>query len=184
MDNQIITNEDITNTAAKYNAVKHNVLRATLLEHEIDEAQLLFEQLIDELKPEGKVEERLIEKVVIAQIRYQRALQAEKQQFDYITNPPVFKEEYEEGAFIPPTSVANQLLNPKKHIVQVGGSAKPLINVEEMERMEKTFVRYINTCERQFYRALHELQRVQAIRKGLRPASIAIDFIGENKIED
>lgn len=38
--------------------------------------------------------------------------------------------------------------------------------------------RYLVAAERQFYHALHELQRVQAIRKGLRPTSMAVDFIG------
>jgi len=44
----------------------------------------------------------------------------------------------------------------------------------------ETFLRYITTSERQFYRALHELQRIQAIRNGLRPTSMAVDFIGAN----
>ena len=38
--------------------------------------------------------------------------------------------------------------------------------------------RYLITSERQFYRALHELQRVQAIRKGLRLTSTAVDITG------
>lgn len=42
----------------------------------------------------------------------------------------------------------------------------------------ETYLRYITTSERQFYRALHELQRIQAIRNGLRPTSMAVDFIG------
>lgn len=42
------------------------------------------------------------------------------------------------------------------------------------------FVRYLATSERQFYRALHELQRIQAIRNGYKPTSMAVDFIGAN----
>lgn len=42
----------------------------------------------------------------------------------------------------------------------------------------ETYLRYITTSERQFYRALHELQRIQAIRNGYKPTSMAVDFIG------
>lgn len=108
----------------------------------------------------------------------------EKQQFNYMSNPPVFKEEYEEGAFVPPTDPVGSLLYPTKTIVQVSGSAKPMINIEEMDKLEKTYMRYITACERQFYRALHELQRVQAIRKGLRPTSMALDITSEIRSED
>jgi hypothetical protein len=41
--------------------------------------------------------------------------------------------------------------------------------------------RYLVATERQFYYALHELQRIQAIRNGLRQTSMAIDLIGENQ---
>ena len=38
--------------------------------------------------------------------------------------------------------------------------------------------RYLTTSERQFYRALHELQRIQAIRDGARLTSTAVDITG------
>ncbi len=40
--------------------------------------------------------------------------------------------------------------------------------------------RYLVASERQFYHALHELQRIQAINKGFKPASMAVDIIGGN----
>lgn len=42
--------------------------------------------------------------------------------------------------------------------------------------------RYLTTSERQFYRALHELQRIQAIRDGARLTSTAVDITG-NEID-
>lgn len=53
--------------------------------------------------------------------------------------------------------------------IQVGNS--------EYGTLDKIYMRYITTCERQFYRALHELQRVQSLRKGLKPTSIAVDVL-------
>ena len=38
--------------------------------------------------------------------------------------------------------------------------------------------RYLVASERQFYHALHELQRIQAINKGFKPTSMAVDIIG------
>lgn len=41
--------------------------------------------------------------------------------------------------------------------------------------------RYITASDRQFYQALHGLQRIQSIRKGIKPTSIAVDFTGTKK---
>ena len=51
------------------------------------------------------------------------------------------------------------------------------------EQVEK-ILRYETTIERQIYRALHELQRLQAARKGARPlAPIAVDVdLGQGEV--
>jgi len=53
----------------------------------------------------------------------------------------------------------------------------------EANTIDRTYTQYINTCERHFFRALHELQRIQSISKGLKPATMADDFISERVIE-
>lgn len=70
----------------------------------------------------------------------------------------------------------------EKILVQPG--QKAWISETQIDTIERTYARYIATCERQFFRALHELQRVQSIRKGIKPTSIAVDFLNDNKTDD
>lgn len=159
----------------KYNAVKHNVLRQGLLESEIKDAISLLEALQKEVEPVGILEELLIRRLVVAHMRTSRAIWAEKSNIYYIERPAVFEERFKGS-----TQKAPDLSPTLTQFVQVSGAPKPWLDENKISEIEKTFVRYITSCERQFFRLLHELQRVQAIRKGLKPTSVAIDIIGEN----
>ena len=122
---------------SKYNAVRHGVLTRILLSDELKEADTIQNKLLEEYKPQSITEELLIETLVIAYIRRQRACSQE--------------------------------------IYGIG-----VLSYASTSAGAETFLRYITTSERQFYRALHELQRIQAIRNGLKPTSMAVDFIGAN----
>jgi hypothetical protein len=141
--NQIMTNnKGGVKTAegkeiSKYNAVRHGVLTRILLNHELDEAKIIQNKLLEEYQPQSITEELLIETLVIAYMRRQRAC---------------FQE-----------------------INGIG-----VLSYTSTSSGAETFLRYITTSERQFYRALHELQRIQAIRNGFKPTSMAVDFIGAN----
>lgn len=134
----------------KYNAVRHGVLQKTLIATEKDEAQAMLSLLLMEYEPHGVIEDLLLETMVLSYMRMIRAVQAEKA---YLT----------QGSFMPMIRYASDTTDK----IQVGNS--------EYGTLDKIYMRYITACERQFYRALHELQRVQSLRKGLKPSSIAVD---------
>jgi hypothetical protein len=145
---------DIGKEISKYNAVRHGVLQRTLISTEKDEAQEILSLLQVEYEPLGITETLLLESIVVTYIRMQRAIQAEKA---YLTQ-----------GFMPMIRYKDDKTDETDSI-QVSNS--------EYGILDKIYMRYITACERQFYRALHELQRVQAIRKGLKPTSIAVDVL-------
>lgn len=122
--------------------------------------------------------------MAVAYMRRQRAINAEREYMLQVLNPPVWEEQVLSAPLIEnPPSPSSHLFGEKKLVVVTEGY-KAKISHDQIEVIDKTFARYINTCERQFFRALHELQRVQAVRKGFKPTSMAVDFIGEGRLED
>ena len=60
----------------------------------------------------------------------------------------------------------------------------PRVRVEAVGQLDKTIVRYEIAIERSIYKALHELQRLQAARQGEKvPVPLAID-VDVSKTED
>jgi len=161
-------------SVSKYNAVTHGIWKWVLTDDETREAQRIYEQVSQESEPQSTIEVLLIHKLAVAHIRFQRALNAEREYLHELYNPPV----YEEHIIQPPLldkPLVGDSINGIKEIVLVKHGYKAQIGTEQIDHIEGKFARYITTCERQFYRALHELQRVQAIRKGMKPASFAVD---------
>ena len=146
------------------NSIKHGVLNGVLISTEADQAQEIHTKLNEEYKPETPTENMLIETIAISYVRLQRALKAESDFLAQTLNPTV----YEEVVVVPPL-LANRPVNPlegKTEIVVIEDGYNAKITSGEIDVIDRTFARYISTCERQFYKALHELQRVQMIRKG------------------
>jgi len=141
---------------SKYNAIRHGVLQKTLISTERDEAQAMLSLLVIEHEPQGIVEDLLLESMVLAYMRMIRAIQAEK---------AVLTE-----GFMPMIRYESDTSDETDNI-EVGNS--------QYGMLDRIYMRYITACERQFYRALHELQRVQDLRKGKRPSSMAVDIFKE-----
>lgn len=167
----------------KYNAVRHGVLKQVLLPDEVTDAETITNQFISEYEPQTLTEELLIETMVTAYIRRQRATNAEREFFMEVLNPAV----YEERIITPPTfdnSWVGDAVSGLKELKLIKPAHYARISSDKVDTIDRTFARYINTCERQLFRALHELQRIQSIRKGLKPASVAVDFISERQSEE
>ena len=168
---------------SKYNAVRHGVLVQVLTGEESEEAQFIDDQFMADYNPSTLTEELLIETMTIAYTRRQRAVKAEKDFMLQVLNPAV----WEEKVIIPPLLKPEDdydRLQGKKEVVIVKEGHKAKITYGEIDLVESKFARYITTCERQFYRALHELQRIQSLRKGVKPYSMAVDFMGDRQSED
>lgn len=159
---------------SKYNALRHGVLRGTLLKNETVEAEQIQNYFIDEYQPFNLIERLLIETMTIAYIRLLRALRAEQDYLTGITEPP----EYERTEIIAPIGVPDILSEGIYKSTLVKGHEVQMIP-EKVEELDKLYSRYIVSCERQFYRSLHELQRIQAIRAGIRPTSMAVDVLND-----
>ena len=125
---------------SRLNAIKHGLLsKEVLLESESEEELVAFGKRVrSTLVPEGEIEHILVDRVVANGWRLKRMMQVEREML--------------EG------DIRNTFLNPT-----VGGAVSfDLANSDTYSK----FARYESGIERGFYKALHELQRVQSVRRG------------------
>lgn len=164
---------------SKYNSLRHGVLRSTLLKHEIEESVQIQDCFMKEYNPTNLIERLLIETMVIAYVRLLRAVRAEQDYLSALYDPPEY-ERIEIFRAINPdlTDLTREGIYDYKLIK----GHETLMKPEKMQELDQTYSRYIVTCERQFYRALHELQRIQSSRNGTRPTSMAVDVLSD-KVE-
>lgn len=148
----------------RYNAVKHNLLTNLLSEKEAKEANSIKIRLQQQFEPANVMEEMLVERIAIWSVRLQRAVIAEAEQMRKIDNPRVVEEidHLPIQSFVE-TKVINEGYTPK-------------IKSEDVEMLAGTLFRYESSIERNLYKALHELQRLQAERSGQEvPPPLAVD---------
>lgn len=166
----------IANGSRKYNATRHKILTKLILSEETSDAKSILKMFELELAPEGMMEHLLVNMILVAYMRLQRAVGAESDYMREIYNPP-------EGS----DPNRYRIKNPEmiKIVRDLGLNRetegfRAKITDTQIDKVQKTFARYIVTCERQFYRSLHELQRMQSVRRGLSPTSMAIDVMRED----
>jgi hypothetical protein len=149
----------------RFNAVKHGLLSRLLTKDEAGDAVNLQAQLLQEYQPQTQLEKMLIENIVVAHIRWQRAIHAEKEFFLEVTNPTITEDRYSQPHY---TESEDQFsyFKEKKDIVVVSMGHVAQVRSEQVITLETTYARYVTTCERQFYRALREFQRLYCFRAG------------------
>lgn len=136
---------------SKLNAIKHGILSREILLKDENEDELveLGKKLRQELKPVGELEMILVERVVSGTWRLKRALKGETEMIESDMTDIIFGEKTFGHALA--SSFANSDSYGK-------------------------FTRYETSLERSIFKALHELQRLQAVRSGEKiPAPVAID---------
>jgi hypothetical protein len=141
------------------NALKHGILsKETLIKGE-DEQELieLGKRLRMELTPQGELEFLFVDRIVSSYWRLRRAIKIEA-----------------------------EMIKQKEY--SMFGSAKGLGNIfiEDYSDYDcfLKHLRYETTLERQIYRALHELIRLQMARKGEKPPAplaVDVDITGDTK---
>ena len=139
----------------RLNALKHGILsEEVLLEGEKRrDLEELGKRLRQELAPQGELEIILVDRIISSIWRLKRALKVETALMSYA---------YEEG------------LNDKWN--NETGDERYACKCMLVGSDNEIVQRYETTIERQIYRALHELIRLQAARKGEKPpAPIAVD---------
>ena len=189
--------------AVSLNAMKHGLLSKEILLPGEDEEALreLDERLRGELQPDGVVEVLLVDWVTSLLWRLRRLGHVEAGIFALELYEHLLERAREEAStYVRTTSLADELNYVDTMITEITDESRheeALAKVREMEAardsesatLGRTFVRdadkanafsklsrYETTIERGLYKALHELQRLQAARRGGDgPAPLALD---------
>jgi len=142
--------EDTSTT--RLNALKHGLLSKEVCFSGEDQQE--FEnfrvEFLEDLMPQGELEAILADRVITSAWRLKRAIKFEKSRIE-LTYKSLRSRWDEDNAWTG---------------IFLNGNDQKLLNL----------TRYETTIEKQFYRALHELQRIQAKRKGEEVAlPVAVD---------
>jgi len=149
------------------NATKHGLLAAGITE--LDDAELYCATLRDikrEKNPVGVIEQHLVESIGRHMMRLHRAARLEGEYITGVLNPPIRDRDRNlTSAVVEETCGA--LVDPGSPAPMQCGSVQPLVSF---------YQRYMTAIEQQLYRALHELERLQRMRRGEHlPAPAAVD---------
>ncbi len=140
---------------SKYNALKHGLLSKEVLLEGEDEKMLVEvgKKLRAELEPQTELELVLVDRITANVWRLRRVMQIEREMMDDDINDTLFA-----------------LSDSKKTLG--GAVSHDFANADTYGKL----TRYEASIERGIYKALHELQRIQAARMGEKPpAPIAVD---------
>jgi len=145
---------------SRFNALKHGLLSSEVLMEgeEQNDLEELSKSIRKELKPASQLEHVLVDRIIANTWRLKRAMKIEREMM-YCDMEDLF---FDEG---------------KKH--KLGRAiGKDLGNSDSYGK----FIRYEASLERGIYKALHELQRIQAGRSGDKPPlPVAIDVDMNNE---
>ena len=184
--------------AVRLNALKHGLLSQEILLPGEDEESLreLDEHLRIELQPAGELENLLVDRIIASYWRLRRLGRVEAGIFAWELYGELARRAHEEA-----NSYEKYPLNPYRAIPTITNQEKYQGARSEAQEMEakqgaetatlgRTFIRdanaanafsklsrYETAIERSLYKALHELQRLQAARgaDGTAPPPVAID---------
>lgn len=139
------------------NAIRHGLLSQQVYREEHEEAELrrLAERLCAQLQPVGAMEELLVNRIVSNAWRLRRLLEVEAMYQDYRVN------RYVDGPYA------------DEH----GHTWSNIESLEKVIDQSARLTRYESFLERSTFKALHELQRLQAARAGVPvPVPLAVDL--------
>jgi hypothetical protein len=145
---------------SKLNAIKHGLLtREALLDGENEqELKELTDNIYEQFTPKGELEKIFCDRIASSVWRLSRAIKVEKNIMEFHS-----KDDF-----------------GKICLSQAEGQGRRMAIMDMIinDDIEK-IIRYESSIERGIYKALHELQRIQATRKGEDvplPVSVDIDF--------
>jgi hypothetical protein len=137
---------------SRLNARRHSIFTSALTPEDAKDLYVIEDQLIATLRPVGRVEEMLVEKLALTYLRMQRCARAEA--------------EYHMLTWEEPNSVMDQYewdLLIKKH--RLGARASPF-RPAKFASMVELIDLYDARLTNQFLRLLHEIERQQRLRAG------------------
>jgi hypothetical protein len=152
----------------RFNAVKHGILRASITEYEQEFYAGILKDLEEDYQPQSVIEQILLERLAINYLKLFRVQKAETEFMKAHLNPSEYRTEggidYNMEEYI-----------GKTVLVKEGYS--PVVKEEQIQVLMNTFGRYETTIENRLFRTLHELERAQSVRKGIRvPQPLVVDI--------
>jgi hypothetical protein len=195
---------------ASRNALKHGLLSQELLLPDEDEAALkeLGERVRADLQPVGELEDLLVEQIIAAVWRLRRLRRVEAGIFAWELYGELAERARQEvrkhektglAQMLEDTSLPSVILDEKKHKEALSKAQEMKAKQDaETATLGRTFIRdaneanafsklsrYETNIERGLYKALHELQRLQASRRAEGsvppPAAVDVDVFGVSR---
>ena len=152
-------------TSTRFNACKHGLLSAGITE--LDDAEgyrAVLRDLNREKDPQGPLETFLVESAALDMVRLRRARRLEAEYITETLNPPI----HGPGSPGPLGNLGQFDVGP---LVDPGLPAT--MHYHGVQRLVNTFQRYETAIALRLSRTLHELERVQRMRKGEQVAAPA-----------
>ena len=132
----------------RFNARKHGILATLLTKYEEKDLEDYLQQFYDFYDPQTHMECVLVERIAVCYLRLQRASKAEAEFMQLKLEP----------------RIVNDFLLSLDEVIQEGYKATLL--PDDVEHLGKTYLRYEVAIENRMYKAMHELERLQRMRKG------------------
>ncbi|MDD4628252.1 MAG: hypothetical protein PHE68_02540 [Candidatus Peribacteraceae bacterium] len=149
---------------SRLNARKHGILGDLKTKYEGNAFEGYRKELFEELQPIGFMEALLVERIALCCLLLYRAGKAEREFMLSRLSPPISDRlsdfDYDESSY------------------------RPLVKPEDVERLTNTYLRYQTTIENRLYKAMHELERLQRMRRGESiPSPLTVEgngFVSQN----
>lgn len=141
----------------RHNARRHGILAELKTKYEGNAYDGYLRRLHDEYDPHGFMEGLLVERIAVCCLMLYRAAKAEREFMLTRLKPPIFDRidsiEYDDESY------------------------KPVMKHGDIEHLTTIYLRYQTTIENRLYKAMHELERLQRMRRGEHVASpVAVDI--------
>ena len=151
----------------RHNARRHGILAELKTKYEGNAYDGYLRRLHDEYDPQGFMEGLLVERIAVCCLMLYRATKAEREYMLTRLRPPRYDRlddmNYDDDSY------------------------KPVMKHDDIEHRTGIYLRYQTTIENRLYKAMHELERLQRMRKGEHVASpVAVDvsndggFVSQN----
>lgn len=147
---------------SKYNALKHGVLQFALTDYENNLYRDVLDQFMAEFSPVGALETILVERGAMYYVKLYRISKAENEYMQSALNPRIVE--------------SSLMLMPMVDEIVKNDGYHAKITKDNIKELTNTFQRYEITAENRFFKTLHELERIQRMRKGERlPPPVNVD---------
>lgn len=150
---------------SKFNALKHGILRQSITNYENDFYLKIYDDLVTQYQPANITEDILIERIALYYLKLYRIQKTETEYMKSKLDPRVV-----ESTGFPNL---NEVMM-KNEVVNEGYT--PQVTQDDVLQLIGVYSRYETTIENRLYKAIHELQRMQSIRKGhFTPSPTTVD---------